>query len=120
MHWRTLHSYARWSAFYDTPQWHVLRKATLRRYGFRCQKCGATNTELHVDHIRPRSRFPKLAMDPDNLQVLCRACNYAKRGRIADYRHGQVVPPQRIGLTRAECVMFVCAVGALLAAVVSQ
>jgi len=33
---------------------------------------------MHVDHIRPRSKSPSLELDPDNLQVLCKACNLGK------------------------------------------
>lgn len=79
-------SYEEWSAFYDTDEWDDMRYSTIRKYGRRCMKCGATNTELHVDHIRPRSMYPELSLDPNNLQVLCRECNYEKGSRIADYR----------------------------------
>jgi 5-methylcytosine-specific restriction endonuclease McrA len=34
-----------------------------------------------VDHIKPRSRFPELALDPENVQVLCDSCN---RGKSCD------------------------------------
>jgi 5-methylcytosine-specific restriction endonuclease McrA len=33
---------------------------------------------MHVDHILPRSKFPELELDIDNLQVLCEECNLAK------------------------------------------
>lgn len=33
---------------------------------------------MHVDHIRPRSKFPELALALDNLQVLRSLCNEAK------------------------------------------
>ncbi len=29
--------------------------------------------------MKPRSKYPELALDPENLQVLCRACNMGKR-----------------------------------------
>lgn len=28
--------------------------------------------------MKPRSKYPELALDPDNLQVLCKACNLGK------------------------------------------
>jgi hypothetical protein len=40
---------------------------------------------LHVDHVKPRSKYPELALDLDNLQILCAACNTRKGDR--DY-HG--------------------------------
>ena len=33
---------------------------------------------MHVDHVKPRSKFPELALDLSNLQVLCNLCNVAK------------------------------------------
>lgn len=33
---------------------------------------------MNVDHIRPRSRFPELALTESNLQVLCETCNHGK------------------------------------------
>lgn len=69
------------SLFYETTQWQNLRYQTIRKYGARCQCCGATKTDgvrLHVDHIKPRFRFPLLELDPDNLQVLCEPCNKGK------------------------------------------
>lgn len=33
---------------------------------------------MNVDHIKPRKLFPELALDPDNLQVLCHECNHGK------------------------------------------
>lgn len=65
----------------QTTQWSALRMATLRKYGARCQCCGATardGVRIHVDHILPQSKYPHLALDPDNLQVLCQNCNGAK------------------------------------------
>jgi X-X-X-Leu-X-X-Gly heptad repeat protein len=42
---------------------------------------------LHVDHIKPRSLYPARALDPENLQVLCRDCNLGKSNKDAtDWR----------------------------------
>lgn len=65
-------------AFYDSPEWLRLRYSTLLRYGRSCMLCFASGGEMHVDHIKPRSKFPALALDPENLQVLCKACNLGK------------------------------------------
>lgn len=67
--------------FYRSDEWRRLRYKALRKYGGKCQCCGAPpalNAPLHVDHIKPRSRFPELALDIDNLQVLCEDCNLGK------------------------------------------
>ena len=42
---------------------------------------------INVDHIKPRKFFPELALDFDNLQILCGRCNKAKGNRHhTDYR----------------------------------
>jgi HNH endonuclease len=67
--------------FYLSQEWLALRYQALKRYGGMCQCCGATaqiDNPLHVDHIKPRSRFPELALDITNLQVLCMNCNRGK------------------------------------------
>lgn len=33
---------------------------------------------LNVDHVKPRKFYPELALDLDNLQVLCALCNHGK------------------------------------------
>ncbi len=32
----------------------------------------------HIDHIKPLSRHPSLAIAPDNLRILCADCNLSK------------------------------------------
>ncbi len=68
-------------AFLGTYEWRVLRMKALKLHGARCQCCGATpatGAVMNVDHIKPRRIFPDLALDIDNLQVLCGACNHGK------------------------------------------
>lgn len=64
--------------FYSLQQWKELRYVAFLRYGRICALCGATDKALHVDHIKPKSLFPKLALDIDNLQILCSDCNQGK------------------------------------------
>lgn len=65
-------------AFYDSREWQELRYKALKHYGIKCMVCAASNCELHVDHIKPRSKFPELELQFSNLQILCRACNMGK------------------------------------------
>ena len=45
------------------------------------------NVELHVDHIKPRSKHPELELDINNLQILCKDCNLGKSNTDSiDYR----------------------------------
>jgi 5-methylcytosine-specific restriction endonuclease McrA len=67
--------------FLSTYEWRKTRMVALKKYGARCQCCGATpatGAVIHVDHIKPRKLFPSLALDVDNLQVLCHECNHGK------------------------------------------
>jgi 5-methylcytosine-specific restriction endonuclease McrA len=73
--------------FYDTPEWQRLRVITLKVYGVKCMKCHKTRTEMHVDHIKPISKYPHLKLCFGNLQVLCRNCNMEKSNlNEIDYR----------------------------------
>jgi hypothetical protein len=73
--------YATSKAFLDSFEWRQLRMVVLKKYGAKCQCCGATpatNAVINVDHIKPRRLFPELALDENNLQVLCGPCNHGK------------------------------------------
>lgn len=61
-----------------------MRFEILKRDGFRCRYCGATGakTQLHVDHIEPRSLGG--SDEPSNLITACRECNLGKRARRLD------------------------------------
>lgn len=68
--------------FYDTQNWKSLRYEVLKehmaKHGRSCLLCGMSNVVLHVDHIKPRSKFPSLSYAKSNLQVLCALCNQGK------------------------------------------
>ena len=82
--------------FYLTDAWRAVRYDALRLHGGACQCCGArpvAGHPLHVDHIKPRSRFPELALVVTNLQVLCEDCNLGKGARDeTDWRPTAVTP----------------------------
>jgi len=65
-------------SFYTTFQWLKLRYETLSKHGATCMLCGSIEKPMHVDHIKPRSKFKELELDPNNLQVLCKDCNLGK------------------------------------------
>lgn len=68
-------------AFLSSYAWRAMRMQILKRDGARCACCGASPKDgvvMHVDHIKPRKLFPHLALEPDNLQVLCEVCNHGK------------------------------------------
>ncbi len=68
-------------SFYSSLEWKKLRYEAFKLYGNRCMACGATpsaDAVLNVDHIKPRSKHPELALDIRNLQILCAKCNWGK------------------------------------------
>ncbi len=74
-----------WTLATADVTWHELRQWVLSKYGRQCMRCGSLD-DICVDHIKPRSLYPWLALDRDNLQVLCEPCNRDKRKDIVDYR----------------------------------
>lgn len=95
--------YAATDEFLSSYEWRKVRMQVLSKYGTRCQCCGATpedGVRMHVDHIRPRKVFPELALDLNNLQVLCEACNHGKGNwDMTDWRGNA---PYRTGVIDAE------------------
>jgi len=71
--------------FTSTPEWRKLRFEVLKESNGQCCLCGRSAREhgvvLHVDHIKPKSLWPDLALAKSNLQVLCEDCNMGKGNR---------------------------------------
>lgn len=83
--WRLLHSPGR--VFYRSKQWLALRIRVFATYGRSCMKCRRADGIMHVDHIKPRSKYPELSLEFDNMQVLCESCNQEKSNwHDTDYR----------------------------------
>lgn len=83
--------------FYSSWEWKKARFEILKRYGAKCMLCGSTH-RIVVDHIKPKRFFPDLALDLDNLQVLCDECNRGKSNDdYTDFR------PDPDALTESEC-----------------
>lgn len=89
--------------FFSTGPWKRVRYKALVKYGNRCQCCGASPRDgavLQADHIKPRSKYPELALSLDNLQVLCKDCNQGKSNvDETDWRSGtsSEAPPKTDG-----------------------
>ena len=64
--------------FYTYPAWLDLRYKVLAKGPRVCALCGSPEKPLHVDHIKPRSKYPELSLSLDNLQILCASCNLGK------------------------------------------
>jgi hypothetical protein len=82
--------------FYSSQKWRRLRYEVMREHigknGRTCAACHAKNIdEVHVDHIRPRSKFPELALEKSNMQILCKSCNLGKSNYFNDgWNKGQL------------------------------
>ena len=102
--------------FYESDDWIELKKSVYSIYKPICMKCNASNSETHVDHIFPRSKFPELELDLNNMQVLCRSCNIKKgNSNNIDYRtesqkkrcNSYLEKPRKRSNTKEEfCLMF--------------
>lgn len=81
-------------AFLSTFEWRKVRMMALKKYGPVCQCCGATPATgaiMNVDHIKPRKLFPQLALDVNNLQILCHECNHGKGNwDMTDWRKSEI------------------------------
>lgn len=70
--------------FYKSKEWRRLRYQAFSKYGNNCCVCGRGPSDgmvMHVDHIKPRSLHPHLALEITNLQVMCHECNVSKGNR---------------------------------------
>ena len=75
--------------FYSSWEWKNARYVALKTNGYRCQCCGwrpgdTDHGHLVVDHVKPRSKYPGLALEQSNLQVLCNDCNMGKSNIYED------------------------------------
>jgi len=72
--------------FSRSKEWTELKRMVIDRYGAICMCCGSAH-RIQVDHIRPKSKYPELSLDFDNMQILCWTCNRKKNFRHeTDYR----------------------------------
>lgn len=78
---RPKRSFVMTDGFLETFEWRKVRYEAIKRSNGKCCACGgspATGAVLNVDHIKPRRLRPDLALDVNNLQVLCSPCNHGK------------------------------------------
>ena len=67
--------------FYHSTAWRKLRKSVVAsRYGL-CEICGKPGAEVHhkIKLTAKNVDDPNISLNPDNLQVLCKACHDAMR-----------------------------------------
>ena len=81
--------------FYVSKEWRRLRYRVIKKYDACCMACGRSKKEhgvvIHVDHIKPKSTHPNLALEFENLQLLCEDCNIGKSNKCqVDWRPDEV------------------------------
>lgn len=72
------------SEFYSTREWRSLRYDVIRASNGKCVECNRSKFDgiiIHVDHIKPRSKYPELELVFANLQLLCEDCNLGKSNK---------------------------------------
>lgn len=74
---------------YKSRAWIDLRQAIIAERGLRCQKCGrllhnpADITADHIVELTPNNvNDPNIALNPDNVQLLCADCHNRKHQRF--------------------------------------
>jgi 5-methylcytosine-specific restriction endonuclease McrA len=68
--------------FFREPDWTApFTMGELRTWASRakkktpyCEDCGAKE-ELHAHHVKPKSIYPNLALDENNVKILCKKCH---------------------------------------------
>lgn len=89
-------------SFYSSWEWKKLRYKVLVEHGAVCMCCGASKDDgarIVVDHIKPISKFPHLALDENNTQILCNDCNMGKSNTdYTDFRPEKEYPELDISL----------------------
>ena len=69
-------------------QW---KREVKQRDGYACRACGET-IPLHAHHIKPRSKYPELALELDNGITLCGNCHARLTGREESTNLRAVIP----------------------------
>lgn len=80
--------------FLRSREWAYVRMQAIEKFKRRgqlychcCMAVAAPGKPLHVDHIKPRKFFPSLALDIENLEMLCDICNLGKANQfMTDWR----------------------------------
>jgi len=76
------------SKFYTGQVWRKFRHALVLERGMRCERCGRLlkdESEIEADHVKELTpetvNNPKVSLNPNNIQLLCKNCHNQKHGR---------------------------------------
>ncbi len=74
----------RFERWRDSDQGKDWKRMEFERIGGQCQCCQHSFPSIHhlvIDHIHPIAKFPELATETQNFQLLCPPCNQTKGAR---------------------------------------
>ncbi len=71
----------------------------LTEIGTYCSYCERHTTDLHIEHIKPKSQYPELECEWDNLLLACVNCNATKGNK--DFDLNKILLPHRDNTFRA-------------------
>lgn len=73
----------RFKRWRDSQEGKLWKKQKWQKQNCCCSICKQEIPLLgsHIDHIKPISRYPELAVDTRNLQIACPTCNTSKGNR---------------------------------------
>lgn len=82
-------------------EWRELRYRFIKNNEAKCMACGRSpqhhGIAIHVDHIKPRSKYKHLSLDYNNLQILCECCNIGKSNKDeTDWRPSEEDATERL------------------------
>lgn len=61
--------------FHTSLEWKNLRNQVFQRDDYRCMDCGERGGKLEVDHLYQWSLYPRLRLEINNLQTVCKRCH---------------------------------------------
>ena len=73
-------------AFYNSREWHVARRITLRRDHYTCHDCEGRAEEVHhITELTPENIHDRMiSLNPDNLMCLCHDCHTRRTHKDGD------------------------------------
>lgn len=83
-------------AFYNSTAWKTCREAYKHKAAYLCERCGGAGVIVHhKNYITPENiSDPKILLNFDNLELLCRSCHDKEHGEPFKHR-GRKSPHER-------------------------
>jgi len=85
----------------NSPKWQKKRLDILNLHGFKCEKCGNEDKQLHVHHTRYIKGRKAWEYDNDIFEVLCCDCHEKEHKQVKEKQVVGVVSEKYIGLIKS-------------------